>query len=136
MSDAGKKKLRDLAQQVKAKVQPSGEPALHKRGLDLVDDLAKDLSGPDGMPGLKVRRDGPQKVRLERPPRNAEIAIEWQREIGALVMTCEKFGDPRTLVRYVWDDGAQHWRAMEAGGELYADLTARLTEYLYPEVRS
>jgi hypothetical protein len=136
MSDAGKKKLRELAQQVKAKVQPSGEPALHKRGLDIVDDLAKDLSGPDGMPGLKVRREGPQKFRLERPPRNAEIAIEWQREIGALVMTCEKFGDPRTLERYVWDDGAQHWRAMEGGGELYADLTARLTEYLYPEARS
>jgi hypothetical protein len=51
-------------------------------------------------------------------------------------MTCEKFGNPRTLVRYVWDEGADHWRAMEGGGELYADLTARLTEYLYPEGRS
>jgi hypothetical protein len=133
MSEEGKKKLRDLAQQVRAKVQPSGEAVLNKRGLDMVEELAKDLSGPEGMPGLKVRRDGPDKFRLERPPRNAEIAIEWQREIGALVMTCEKFGDPRTLVRYVWDDGAKHWRAMDGGGELYADLAARLTEYLYPE---
>jgi hypothetical protein len=135
MSEEGNKKLKELAQQVRAKVQPSGEAVLHKRGLDLVDELAKELSGPDGMPGLKVRRDAPNKFRLERPLRNAEIAIDWQREIGALVMTCEKFGDPRTLVRYIWDEAPQHWRAMEGGGELYADLAARLTEYLYPEGR-
>src|SRR5690242_18001659 len=133
MSEKGKKLFQDLAKQVREKVQPSGEPVLHKRGLDAVEQLATDLADPEGMPGLKVRRDLPSKFRLDRPPRNAEIAVEWQREIGAIVVTMEKHGEPRTVVRYVFDEGANHWRPMDGAGELYKDIAAALVHYLYPE---
>ena len=135
MSEEGKKLFRDLAKQVREKVQPSGEPLLHKRGLDTLEQLATDLADPEGMPGLKVRRDLPTKFRLERPPRNAEIAVEWQRQIGAMVVTMEKHGEPRTVVRYVFDDAANHWRPMDGAGELYKDIAAALVQYLYPEAR-
>ncbi len=87
------------------------------------------------MPGLKVRRDSPSKFRLDRPPRNAEISVEWQRQIGAIVVTMEKHGEPRTLVRYVFDEGANHWRPMDGQGELYKDIAGALVQYLYPEAR-
>lgn len=133
MSEDGKKKLKDLAQQVRAKVATTGAPVLHQRGLDLVDDLAKELGGPDGMPGLKVYRDSPSKIRLQRSPRNAEITLEWQRDIGALALICEKHGDPKTLVRYVWDEAEKKWRKLDGGGEIYADVTQALVDTLYPE---
>ncbi len=133
MSEDGKKRLKDLAKQVREKTTPAGAPQLHQRGLDLVDELAKELTAPDGMPGLKLYRDSPSKFRLQRSPRNAEISVEWQREIGALALSCEKHGEPKTLTRYVWDEGAKHWRRLEGGGEIYEDITAALVTYLYPE---
>lgn len=135
MSDEAKKRLKDLAKQVREKVKPSGAPELHQRGLDLVDELAKELSSPDGMPGLKVLRDSPSKLRLSRPMRNAEIALDWQRDIGALAMTCEKHGEPKVLVRYVWDEAAKKWRKLDGGGEIWEDVTAAVVEYLYPEAK-
>ncbi len=133
MSEEGKKRLKDLAQQVRSKVSQTGAPVLHQRGLEIVEELAKELGGPDGMPGLKVYRDAPTKIRLQRSPRNAEITIEWHRDIGALALVCEKHGDPKTLVRYVWDEGEKKWRKLDGGGDIWEDVTAALVEYLYPE---
>lgn len=133
MSDDAKKRLRDLAKQVREKVTPTGAPLLHQKGLELVEELATELSAPDGMPGLKVWRDSTQKIRLTRPPRNAEITLEWQREIGALAMTCEKHGEPKVLVRYVWDESAKKWRKLDGGGDIWEDVTGALVEILYPE---
>ena len=134
MSEDGKKRLKDLAKQVREKTATSGANVLHEKGLALVDELAKELTGPDGMPGLKLYRDNAQKFRLQRSPRNAEITIEWQREIGALALTKEKHGEPKTMVRYVWDEGEKKWRLLDGGGEIWEDVSAALVEILYPEV--
>ena len=135
MSEDGKKRLKDLAKQVRDKVTPAGNNVLHEKGLAIVDELANELSSPEGMPGLKVYREGQTKFRLQRAPRNGEITVEWQREIGALCLTTEKQGEPKKLVRYVWDEGPKHWRRMDGGGEIWEDVTAALTETLYPEVK-
>lgn len=135
MSEDGKKALKDLAKQVRDKVSQTGAPTYHQRGLELLDDLAKELSGPDGLPGLKIYRDSPQKMRLQRSPRNAEILLEWERDIGALALHCEKHGEPRTMVRYVYDEGLKHWRKLDGGGEIYADVTSALVDVLYPEMK-
>jgi|GEM_PF-1730759 len=135
MSDDGRKRLKDLAKQVREKVSQTGAPVLNQRGLDLVEELSKELVGPDGMPGLKLYRDAPGKFRLQRALRNAEITVEWQRDIGALALTCEKHGEPRTMVRYVWDEAASKWRRLDGGGEIYEDVTAALVEYMYPEAK-
>ena len=92
MSEEGKKRLKDLAEQVREKVATTGAPVLHQRGLDMVEDLAKELTGPDGMPGLKLHRDSPAKFRVQRSQRNAELTIEWERDIGALGLTGQKHG--------------------------------------------
>jgi hypothetical protein len=135
MSEDAKKRLKDLAKQVREKVTPQGAPLLDKRGLELVDDMAKELGLPDGMPGLRVSRDGKTKLRLTRPMRNAEIEIEWQREIAAVAITSQRHGEPKNLVRYVWDDGQSKWRRLEGGGEIWDDLMTALVEVLYPEAR-
>ena len=127
--------LQDLASAVREKVSATGEALVHREGLKMIERLARDLEAPNGMPGIRVHRDAPTKIRLQRPPRNAEIAIEWQRDIGAMVMTGEKFGDAKQLVRYVFDQELQRFRRMEGGGELYEDLVAWLVEILYPEGR-
>jgi hypothetical protein len=135
MSEDGKKRLKDLAKQVREKVAVTGTPLLNQRGLDLVEDLAKELISPDGMPGLKLYRDSPAKFRLARAQRNAEISVEWERDIGALGLTAQKHGEPKTFVRYVWDEGEAKWRKLDGGGEIYEDITAALVEYLYPEAK-
>lgn len=131
----GRKLLQDLASAVREKVSPTGEPLVNREGLKMVERLARDLTAPGSMPGLRLWRDAPTKFRLERPPRNAVIAVEWQRDIGAMVMTGEKFGEPKQLTRYVFDQEMQHFRRLEDGGELYEDLVAALVEFLYPEGR-
>jgi hypothetical protein len=134
--ERGRKRLQDLAKTLQEKVAPSGESLLNRQGLKMIERLARDLTGENAMPGLRVWRDSASKFRLQRPPRNAEIAVEWQRDIGAIVMTAEKHGNPRALVRYVYDAAEDHFRKMEGEGELYDDLTEALVEYLYPEGRS
>jgi len=134
--DRGRKLLQDLAKNVQEKVAPTGEPLLHREGLKMVERMARDLTAPGGMPGLRLWRDAPAKFRIQRPPRNAEISLHWQRDIGAMVMTGEKHGNPRQLVRYVFDQEQSHWRRMEGEGELYEDMVAALVEYLYPEGRT
>jgi hypothetical protein len=150
MSEEGRKRLFEVAKQVREKVSQSGDAALHKKGLVLVELLARDLSSPESFPGLKLWRDAPSKFRLTRQvggpaaggTRNAEIAIEWQRDVLALAMTCEKHGEPlpgearflrKKLVRYVYDQDKDCWRRMEGEGEIYEDLANALVEYLYPE---
>jgi hypothetical protein len=136
MSDErGRKLLQDLAKAVNEKVSPTGESLLNREGLKMVERMARDLTGPGAMPGLRLWRDAPQKFRLQRPPRNAEIVVHWQRDIGAMVMTGEKHGGSKAMTRYVLDQQEQHWRRMENEGELYEDLVAWLVEYLYPEGR-
>jgi hypothetical protein len=134
--ERGRKMFQDLAKKVREKVAPAGEPLLNRKGLLAVELLARDLGAPDGMPGLQVWRDRPSKFRLTRAPRNAEIAVDWQRDIGALVVTGEKDGGPKKLVRYVFDEAEDRWRRMDGGGELYEDMTLILVEYLYPEGRT
>ncbi len=138
MSDGrsdGKSKLLELAQKVKAKVTPKGDAALNQRGLELVASMVKDLTGDAQMPGLKVIPDGAHKFRLERRGQNGDVTVEWQRDICALVITRERHGEPKGLARYVYDEGKDHFRKMEGGGEAYEDLTAALVECLYPEMR-
>jgi hypothetical protein len=72
---------------------------------------------------------------LQRSPRNAEITVEWEREIGAVALTKEKHGEPKILVRYVWDESEKKWRRLEGGGEIWDDLSSALVEVLYPEAR-
>ena len=136
MSEEGKKRLKELAKQVRDKVATTGAPVLQQQGLDIVEDLAKELTGPDGLPGLKLVRDSANKFRVQRSPRNAEITVEWERDIGALGLTCQKHGEPKTFVRYVWDASETKWRKLDGGGEIYEDLTSALVEYLYPEMKA
>jgi hypothetical protein len=133
--DNGRKLLQDLAGTVREKVSPTGDALVNREGIKMVERLARDLMAPGGMPGLKLWRDTPTKFRLTRSPRNAEIGVEWQRDIGALVMTAEKFGGPKALQRYVFDQELDAFRRMEGEGEPYADLVEWLVEYLYPEGR-
>jgi hypothetical protein len=129
----GKKLLMDLAATVRERVSPAGEPLVNREGIKMVERLARDLTAPGGVPGLKLWRDTPTKFRLTRPPRNAEILLEWQRDIGAMVLAGEKFGEPRRMTRYVYDPEQAHFRRMEGEGELYEDVVEALVEYLYPE---
>jgi len=89
MSEEGRKRLKDLAQNLRAREKITDE-GRHKKGLLMVELMARDLTGDDGMPELKLLRDAPSKFRLVRGKRNAEITLEWQRDIGAGVMTCQK----------------------------------------------
>lgn len=132
MSEDGRKRLKELAQNIRAKAAQSDE-GRHKKGLLLVEMMARDVTGEDGMPGIKLWRDAPSKFRLTRGNRNAEITLEWQREIGAAVMTCTKQNEPKKVARYILDDAAEVWRRMEGEGEIYDDLAGALVEYLYPE---
>jgi len=134
-NENGRKLLQDLANRVSEKVSSTGEQLVNREGLKMVERLARDLTAPGGMPGLKLWRDSPTKFRLQRSPRNAELALEWQRDIGAMVMSGEKLGDPRVVTRYVFDQELGHFRRFEGGGDLYEDLVAALVEYLYPEGR-
>ena len=133
--DHGRKLLQDLAGTVREKVSVTGDALVNREGLKMVERLARDLTAPGGVPGLKLWRDSPIKFRLERPLRNAEIGVEWQKDIGALVMTAEKFGGPKSMQRYVYDQELAAFRRMEGEGEPYEDLVAWLVEYLYPEGR-
>jgi hypothetical protein len=133
MSDEGRKKLKELAQAIRSKQNKSDEER-HKKGLLMVEQMSRDLTGDDGMPNLKLWRDAPAKFRVQHGTRNAEISLEWQRDIGAVVMTCQKFGEPKVVSRYVLIEATNVWRCMEReDADVYGDMAAALVEYLYPE---
>ena len=131
--ERGKELLANLAQQVRKEVAPSGEPMLHAKGQKALAELAADLSDGDGLPGLKVLRDGSDRVRLQRPQRHGQITIEWQRPIGAMVAIVEKDGRREAEIRYLLVEAEDEWKRMEGEGELYSDVTKWLGDVLYPE---
>lgn len=136
MSEEGRNRLKELAAQVREKVSPSGAALLHRKGLLAVELLARDLSGSEGFPGIRLLRDAPSRFRLQRPMRNAELVVEWQREVGALSIGAEKHGEPRKLLRYVYEEERDAWRRMDGEQELYDDVAELMLEYLYPEGRA
>jgi hypothetical protein len=135
MSENARKRLQELAKTVREKVATSGDNVLHKKGLLQIELLARDLQAPDGMPGLKLTREAPSKFKLVRATRNASLTLEWQRDIGCIVMTAEKIDGPKVARRYVYDEPKDLWRFMDGSEtqELYDELIDHLTEYLYPE---
>jgi hypothetical protein len=133
--ERGKRLLKDLARSVREKITPAGVPQLDERGLGMLDDLARELGGPDAMPGLSLWRDAQNRFRLTRANRNAEISLEWQKNIGALVLTMERANHPRKQIKYLFDEGESAWKPLNGAGELYQDLTEGLVEFLYPEVK-
>jgi len=135
IEESGRKRLQDLSKSLNEKITQTGDAQLTRRALKTIERLARDLTGESAMPGLRLWRDAAGKFRLQRPPRNAEIVVEWQRDIGAMVITAEKFNEPRVLTRYVYDQTDDHFRRMEGEGELHDDLADTLTEYLYPEAK-
>lgn len=131
----GRRRLKELADKVRARTAVADDSVLHARGLAMVDMLAKDLAGPDGMPGLKVFRDRQELLKMQRERRSGEVYVEWRREIGALALSAEKNGTRTRAIHYVFEDATAQWRRLESTGELYEDLVTVLTEYLYPEGR-
>lgn len=134
-NDSGRQLLKGLADKVRAKSAVTTDPQLHQRGLNAIEALARDLTSPDGMPGIKLLRDTSERFRLQRDRRAAEVIVEWRREIGAIAMSAERNGTRSRAIHYVPDEVSGGWRRLEATGELYEDLVAVLTEYLYPEAR-
>jgi hypothetical protein len=133
MSDAGKKLLKDLAAKVREKTTSTGEPLVHARALVVIDELQKELGGPEGMPGLHVFREGTAKFRLQREKKNGEVVVEWQRPIGAIVVTATVLGSTKSTREYVWDEPQQKWRTLDGLGELWEDVSKALVDVLYPE---
>lgn len=133
--EKGKKLLADLAEKVRAEVAPTGEPQMHARGQKAVADLAKDLGEGDGLPGLKLFRDAVDRFRIQRPGRNGEIAVRWDRPIGAIIVQVYRGERREAEVRYVYHEVEDEWRRMEGDSELYEDVTRWLVEVLYPEAR-
>ena len=133
--DDARKRLKDLAQGVRAKVQPTGRLLLDQKGLAMLAQIVADLTGPDGMPGLYVATDTPTKLRLRRPSKAGQIVLEWDKSIGSLGVTYEKFNSPIRQIRYLHHEADDVWRSMADGVELYEELTAALVDILYPEAR-
>jgi hypothetical protein len=138
MSESGRKRLQELAKAIRDKATAADHTALNRKGLVMIELLARDLSaGGDAVPpGLEVHRDAPSKLHLTRGERNARIAVEWQRDIGAAVMTWEKLGEPTAMRRYVYEEPKDRWRRMDGEDELYDDLVSQMIETLYPEAKS
>lgn len=133
--ERGKRLLKDLNQSVRQHFTPTGTHLVEQRGLAIIEELIEALTGPDGMPGLKLWRDAQSKFRVQRALRSGEIGIEWQSQIGALLMTVERVNYPKKQSRYVFDERDSRWKPLSGGGELYEDLTASLIETFYPEGR-
>lgn len=133
--DDGRKLLKDLAQKVRDRQKASGLAQLDARGEALLDQIVTDLTGPGGMPGLYAVRDGATRARLQRMGRAGRVTLDWQRSIGMLEVTIEKFGSPARMERYLLRESEGAWRSYSSNGELFADLSAGLAEALYPEAR-
>jgi hypothetical protein len=133
--ERGKQLLSAFSAKVKKEIVPSGEPVMHARGQKAVAELAADLGGAEAPPGLRVFRDAVDRFRLQRPGKNAEIRVEWQRPIGAIVVAIEKAGRVSPEVKYVFREAEDAWHRMEGDGELYEDVMNLLGDAMYPEAR-
>src|SRR6185295_9998809 len=60
-TENGRKLLQDLATTVRERVSPTGEPLVNREAIKMVERLARDLTAPGGMPGLKLWRDNPTR---------------------------------------------------------------------------
>lgn len=129
----GRKRLKDLAQGVRDKVQTDGRLQLDRKGTATLEQIVADLTGPEGMPGLYTHRDTPTKVRLRRQGKAGQIIVEWHKPLGAMEVTFEKFNARVRQSRYLLNEAADTWHPMEGTGELFADLSAALVDILYPE---
>jgi hypothetical protein len=132
MTEAGKNKIKALAERIRQKQQVTDEQR-NRKGLLLIELVARELSQEGGVPELRVTRDAVSKLHVNRGEKVGEIALEWQRPIGATVMTFERPGVPRRTWKYILDEPADVWRRMEGEGELWEDLASGLEEYLYPD---
>jgi hypothetical protein len=128
-------RLKDLARGVREQAKVDVRLQLDLRGMAMLEQIVGDLTGPEGMPGLYVHRDAASKVRLRRQGKAGQITVEWDRAIGALEVTYEKFNARPRKVRYLLSEAEGAWRSMEAQGELYEELTEGLKEILYPEAK-
>jgi hypothetical protein len=133
--EKGKKLFAELANKVRKEIAPNGEPELNKRGLEALQELADDLTGPDGLPGLRVFKDGVHQFRLQRPQRNGQIIVSWNRGIGAITIVVEKLSGREAEVKYLWREADDAWTRMEGTGELYEDVSKALVDTLYPEAK-
>ena len=130
--DEGEALLRDFASEVRGGLGDAEERALRERGRSLIERLANQLSGRDGIPGLRVHRDGDTRVRLERLPRDAEIVVAWESDSGAVALHRRKLAD-KEVTRYVWHRTEERWTSIE-GGAFYRDLHSALRECFFPEM--
>ncbi len=133
--ERGKELLSAFSAKVKKEVLPSGEHILHARGQKAVAELAADLGGSDGPPGLRVFRDAVDRFRLQRPNKNAEVTVEWNRPVGAILVKSDKAGRTAAEIRYTHRDADDAWHRMEGEGELYEDIMALLADTMYPEAK-
>ena len=133
--DDARSRLKNLAQGVREKVQPTGRLQLDQKGTAMLAQLVRDLTGPDGMPGLYVAQNTPTQVRLRRPSKAGQLILGWDKATGALGVTYEKFNARPRHVRYLLNEADDSWHSMEDGREIYDELTASLVDILYPEGR-
>ncbi len=133
--DDARNRLKNLAQGVREKVQPTGRLQLDQKGTAMVAQLVADLTGKDGMPGLYVAQDTPTMIRLRRPAKAGQIILAWDKQISAIVVTYEKFNARPRQVRYLHREADDAWHALDDGREIYDEITANLVDILYPEAR-
>ncbi len=130
--DEGEALLRDFASEVRSELNDADERALRERGRGLIARLAEQLSGRDGIPGLKLTRESERRLLLERLPRDAEIVVEWEGDSGAVALHWRK-SKSRNVTRYVWNRVEKRWASVDGGG-FYQDLQATLRACLFPEM--
>ncbi|MCS6898220.1 MAG: hypothetical protein RMJ98_00090 [Myxococcales bacterium] len=128
-------RLKELVKEVREQAKTDVRLQLDRQGMAILEQVVADLTGPEGMPGLYVHREGAQKVRLRRQGKAGQIVVEWDRGIGALEVTYEKFNARPRKVRYLLNEVEGAWRSIETQVELYEELTEGLKEILYPEAR-
>lgn len=131
--EQGKTLLKNLSSQVKEVLNDDGEQLAHKRGVEAMIDLATDLTSDDAPPGLIVQRDGGLKLKLFRKDRPGLITIEWQRPIGAVVLSWERLDKSAGPFRFVHRASDDSFIEMSLQSELYEWLTNTMGEVLYPE---
>jgi hypothetical protein len=130
--DEGEALLRDFASEVRGELRDADERQLRERGRTLIQRLAEQLSGRDGIPGLRVHREDERRIRLERLPRDAEIIVEWEADSGAVALHRRK-KEERSVTRYLWHRTDERWASVEGQG-FYRDLKAALSYCFFPEI--